>query len=408
MHWEVDGKSRQAPHRHRQGGQGRRPADPRHRPRPRGRGDLLARARGAEAARRLLEGQAGRARRLQRHHQAGGARGDAPSARRSTTRWSTPISPAARSTISSASRSRRCCGASCPAPARPAACSRWRCAWSATARTRSRPSARANTGRSRSRWRPPSGGRFVARARRLRRQEARPPRHPRRGDGATRSRRRCAPGDFRVASVEAKPVRRNPSAALHHLDAAAGGLAQARLLRRAHHAGRAAPLRGRRDRRRDGRPHHLHAHRRRADRAGGDRGDARARSRTNFGERYLPDEPRNYPTKAKNAQEAHEAIRPTDCRPPAGIGRPLARARPGAALRADLEAHRREPDGVRRARAHHGRDRRRHGDRPRGAPRHRPGRALRRLPRRSTRRDATTMPRTRKAAACRRWRPATG
>jgi DNA topoisomerase-1 len=31
-----------------------------------------------------------------------------------------------------------------------------------------------------------------------------------------------------------------------------------------------------------------------------------------FGERYLPDAPRMYKTKAKNAQEAHEAIRPTD------------------------------------------------------------------------------------------------
>jgi DNA topoisomerase-1 len=31
-----------------------------------------------------------------------------------------------------------------------------------------------------------------------------------------------------------------------------------------------------------------------------------------FGERYLPNEPRVYKTKAKNAQEAHEAIRPTD------------------------------------------------------------------------------------------------
>ena len=31
-----------------------------------------------------------------------------------------------------------------------------------------------------------------------------------------------------------------------------------------------------------------------------------------FGERYLPDGPRIYKTKAKNAQEAHEAIRPTD------------------------------------------------------------------------------------------------
>jgi DNA topoisomerase-1 len=31
-----------------------------------------------------------------------------------------------------------------------------------------------------------------------------------------------------------------------------------------------------------------------------------------FGERYLPEKPRFYSTKAKNAQEAHEAIRPTD------------------------------------------------------------------------------------------------
>lgn len=33
-----------------------------------------------------------------------------------------------------------------------------------------------------------------------------------------------------------------------------------------------------------------------------------------FGERYMPDKPRLYSTKAKNAQEAHEAIRPTDFR----------------------------------------------------------------------------------------------
>src|SRR5690606_6008539 len=31
-----------------------------------------------------------------------------------------------------------------------------------------------------------------------------------------------------------------------------------------------------------------------------------------FGEAYLPSAPRIYKTKAKNAQEAHEAIRPTD------------------------------------------------------------------------------------------------
>ncbi len=33
---------------------------------------------------------------------------------------------------------------------------------------------------------------------------------------------------------------------------------------------------------------------------------------TEYGARYLPDTPRRYQTKAKNAQEAHEAIRPTD------------------------------------------------------------------------------------------------
>ncbi|MCY6380486.1 type I DNA topoisomerase [Hoeflea prorocentri] len=33
---------------------------------------------------------------------------------------------------------------------------------------------------------------------------------------------------------------------------------------------------------------------------------------SHFGERYRPDQPRHYSTKAKNAQEAHEAIRPTD------------------------------------------------------------------------------------------------
>ena len=76
-------------------------------------------------------------------------------ARRSMRRWSRPIWPAARSTTWSASRSRRCCGASCRAPARPAACSPWRCAWCATARPRSRPSRPTNTGPSRPRWRPP-------------------------------------------------------------------------------------------------------------------------------------------------------------------------------------------------------------------------------------------------------------
>jgi DNA topoisomerase-1 len=38
----------------------------------------------------------------------------------------------------------------------------------------------------------------------------------------------------------------------------------------------------------------------------------RAAIEADYGKRYLPDEPRRYRTKSKNAQEAHEAIRPTD------------------------------------------------------------------------------------------------
>ena len=57
-----------------------------------------------------------------------------------------------------------------------------------------------------------------------------------------------------------------PAAALHHLDPAAGGQPQARLRAGAYHAARPAALRGHRHRRRDRRPDHLYAHRRRADR----------------------------------------------------------------------------------------------------------------------------------------------
>ncbi|MCB1452132.1 MAG: type I DNA topoisomerase [Rhizobiaceae bacterium] len=39
---------------------------------------------------------------------------------------------------------------------------------------------------------------------------------------------------------------------------------------------------------------------------------ARSAIANEFGDRYLPEKPRHYSTKAKNAQEAHEAIRPTD------------------------------------------------------------------------------------------------
>jgi DNA topoisomerase-1 len=46
----------------------------------------------------------------------------------------------------------------------------------------------------------------------------------------------------------------------------------------------------------------------------------RAVIKKDYGDKYLPDAPRIYKSKAKNAQEAHEAIRPTELsRTPASL-----------------------------------------------------------------------------------------
>ena len=67
-----------------------------------------------------------------------------------------------------------------------------------------------------------------------------------------------------------------------------------------------------------------------------------------------PSAPRVYTSKAKNAQEAHEAIRPTSFDAHARQDRRAhLDADQAQALRADLEARRRKPDGKRRTGAHH-------------------------------------------------------
>ena len=81
-----------------------------------------------------------------------------------------------------------------------------------------------------------------------------------------RSRKRGVHGD--VGRGEAGPSQ--SSAALHHLDHAAGSKPQARLRAGGHHAIGAAALRRRRDRRRNHRPDHLYADRRHRPRAGSD------------------------------------------------------------------------------------------------------------------------------------------
>ena len=75
---------------------------------------------------------------------------------------------------------------------------------------------------------------------------------------------------------------------------------------------------------------------------------ARPQARELYGDRYVPDAPRRYERKVKNAQEAHEAIRPAGetFRTPDEAGRDRCRRR-AAPLRADLEAHRGLADGRR-------------------------------------------------------------
>jgi DNA topoisomerase-1 len=114
--------------------------------------------------------------------------------------------------------------------------------------------------------------------------------------------RRLEQAPFSVRSTDEKPYTAQAVRAVHDLHAAAGGRPQAALLRPAGHADRPAAVRER--------LHHLHAHRQQQ--PVGDGGQRRPPA----GPRALrpgvrPDAPRRYASKSKNAQEAHEAIRPS-------------------------------------------------------------------------------------------------
>ncbi len=74
---------------------------------------------------------------------------------------------------------------------------------------------------------------------------------------------------FSVASVEAKPTKRNPAPPFTTSTLQQEASRKLGFAARAYDARRPAPLRGHRDRRRGGRPDHLYAHRRRADRRRG-------------------------------------------------------------------------------------------------------------------------------------------
>ena len=131
------------------------------------------------------------------------------------------------------------------------------------------------------------------------------------GDDAAKLKALLEGATYRVDSVEAKPVKRNPSppfttSTLQQAASSRLGFSASRTMQIAQKLYEGFDIGGETVglityMRTDGvqmAPEAIDASRR----AIGDQ----------FGSRYLPEKPRFYSTKAKNAQEAHEAIRPTD------------------------------------------------------------------------------------------------
>ena len=110
-------------------------------------------------------------------------------------------------------------------------------------------------------------------------------------------------GDFRVAAVETRPVTRNPyppftTSTLQQEAARKLGMTATQTMRTAQQLYESGAITYMRT---DG-----------VSIAGEAIAQARATIASRFGANHLPDKPRVYQSKAKNAQEAHEAIRPTD------------------------------------------------------------------------------------------------
>jgi DNA topoisomerase-1 len=121
-------------------------------------------------------------------------------------------------------------------------------------------------------------------------------RRPRDRRPLARRRRRSSPTSPRSPTRVARPRRSPPRRCSRRPPASCGCRAKQRDARRP------AALRER--------LHHLHAHRL-GDHAVGVRALGRAaQARDLYGADYVPDSPRRYTAKVKNAQEAHEAIRP--------------------------------------------------------------------------------------------------
>ena len=147
-------------------------------------------------------------------------------------------------------------------------------------------------------------------------------------------------------------------AAVHHLHPAAGSRAQIGLQRAEDHARRAAALRRRRHRRGPGGPDHLHAHRLAQSGAGSHRPDPRCHRAA-----VRPGRPcrRAAHIQDQIEERAGSARGDSSDRGQRVAGRHREQARVGSvsAVFADLEAHRRLPDGAGDFRHRHGRNARR-------------------------------------------------
>lgn len=169
---------------------------------------------------------------------------------------------------------------------------------------------------------PPGGGRFVARVvgadgKKLGRLDIPDEAAARRIEAALKS------GDYSVTAIEAKPVRRNPpppftTSTLQQEASRKLGFSAARTMQIAQRLYEGIEI--------DGETVGLITYMRTDGVQMAPEAVAASRRAiaSHYGDRYLPEQPRQYQAKARNAQEAHEAIRPTDFfRRPESIARSL-------------------------------------------------------------------------------------
>ena len=117
---------------------------------------------------------------------------------------------------------------------------------------------------------------------------------------------------FTVSEVKEKERLRNPAASVHYQLPAAGSCPQAGFRASKTMSDRAAAIRRRRPRqRRHGRSHHVHANGFDARSLRSRRKKRKPTSKRNTGRRYAPETASRIFEEERNAQDAHEAIRPT-------------------------------------------------------------------------------------------------